>query len=103
MESSSRPRGKKLRDYSADSRIVSTSVLGAMLGAVSAVAAWVLLEMIALFTNLFYFHRWSFKEHDPWQAGGHWLILLLPIGGGLIVGPLARFLAPQVRGHGMPE
>jgi H+/Cl- antiporter ClcA/CBS domain-containing protein len=92
-----------LRDYSADSRILYTSVLAVALGAVSAVAAWVLLELIALCTNLFYFHRWSFVDHDPWQAGQHWWIVLVPALGGLVIGLIARYLSPKVRGHGMPE
>jgi H+/Cl- antiporter ClcA/CBS domain-containing protein len=92
-----------LRDYSADSRILYTSALAGVLGAISAVAAWALLEMIALCTNLFYFHRWSFVEHDPWQAGRHWWLVLMPVAGGLIVGVIARYLSPKVRGHGMPE
>jgi len=92
-----------LRDYTADSRILYISALAAVLGSVSAVAAWALLEMIALCTNLFYFHRWSFAEHDPWQAGRHWWIVLMPVVGGLIVGLIARYLSPKVRGHGMPE
>lgn len=93
----------KLRDYSADSRILYTSALASALGAVSAVAAWVLLELIALCTNLFYFHRWKFEDVDPWQAGKHWWIVLMPVLGGLIVGLIARYLSPKVRGHGMPE
>jgi CIC family chloride channel protein len=93
----------KLRDYSADSRILYVSVLAAGLGSVSAVAAWALLEMIALFTNLFYFHRWSFVAHDPWQSGVHWWSPLMPVLGGLLVGLIARYLSPRVRGHGMPE
>ena len=93
-----------MRDYSADSRILYTSVLSAGLGIVSAVAAWLLLEMIALATNLFYFHRWSFVEHDPWQAHGSWYwTMLTPVAGGLLVGLIARYLSPKVRGHGMPE
>ena len=92
-----------LRDYSADSRILYTSALAAGLGAVSAVAAWALLEMIALFTNLFYFQRWSFVSRDPWQAGRHWWLIVMPVLGGLIVGIIARYLSPKVRGHGMPE
>ena len=95
--------GSKLRDYSADSRILYTSALAAGLGAVSAVAAWVLLELIALFTNLFYFHTWSFVDRDPWQAKQHWWLALVPVVGGLIVGLMARYLSPRVRGHGMPE
>ena len=93
----------KLRDYSADSRILYTSALASVLGAVSALAAWTLLEMIALCTNLFYFHHWSFIDHDPWQAGRHWWLVLMPVLGGLIVGLIARYLSPRVRGHGMPE
>lgn len=92
-----------LRDYTADSRILYSSLLAALLGATSALAAWILLEMIGLSTNLFYFHRWSFADVDPWQAGRHWYTPLAPIAGGLIVGLIARFLSPKVRGHGMPE
>ncbi len=92
-----------LRDYSADARILYSSALAAGLGAVSAVAAWALLELIALCTNLFYFHRWSFVDHDPWQAGRHWWLVFMPVLGGLLVGVIARYLSPKVRGHGMPE
>jgi CIC family chloride channel protein len=92
-----------LRDYSANSRILYTSSLAAGLGAVSAVLAWMLLEMIALCTNLFYFQEWSFVDKDPWQAGRHWWLILMPVLGGLIVGVIARYLSPRVRGHGMPE
>ncbi len=92
-----------LRDYSANSRILYTSSLAAGLGAVSAVLAWMLLEMISLCTNLFYFQRWSFIERDPWQAGRHWWLILMPVVGGLMVGLIARYLSPRVRGHGMPE
>ena len=92
-----------LRDYTANSRILYTSSLAAVLGAVSAVLAWMLLEMISLCTNLFYFQRWSFIERDPWQAGKHWWLVLMPVLGGLIVGLIARYLSPRVRGHGMPE
>ena len=92
-----------LRDYSADSRILYTSALAACLGSISAVAAWALIEMIGLCTNLFYFQKFSFVEHDPWQAGRHWWLILMPVAGGLIVGVIARYLSPKVRGHGMPE
>ncbi len=92
-----------LRDYSADSRILYVSVLAAALGAVSAAAAWVLLELIALFTNLFYFRRWSFLEVDPWQGHAGWWRVFLPVLGGLLVGVIARFGSKKVRGHGMPE
>ncbi|MDE1155218.1 MAG: chloride channel protein [Acidobacteriaceae bacterium] len=93
----------RLRDYSADSRILYVSALAAGLGAIASVAAWALLEMIALCTNLFYFHQLSFEEHDPWQSAMRWWSMFNPAIGGLMVGLIARFLSPRVRGHGMPE
>ncbi|MDE1162596.1 MAG: chloride channel protein [Acidobacteriaceae bacterium] len=93
----------RLRDYTADSRILYVSALAAALGAIAAAAAWALLMLIALATNLFYFRHWSFVDHDPWQATMHWWNIFIPVIGGLIVGVIARYLAPQVRGHGMPE
>jgi H+/Cl- antiporter ClcA/CBS domain-containing protein len=94
---------ERLRDYSVDARVLYVSVLAAVLGAVSSVLAWVLLELIALATNLFYYQRFSFKDVEP--AGHHlgWWSVFIPIIGGLIVGLIARFGSTRVRGHGMPE
>ncbi len=92
-----------LRDFSADSRIFYISLLAAVLGAAAALLAWVLEEMIYLFTNLFYFQRWSFLEQAPWMAGRHWWLIPMPVLGGLLVGVIARYLSPRVRGHGLPE
>jgi chloride channel protein, CIC family len=93
----------KLRDYSVDARVLYVSTLAAVLGAVSSVLAWMLLELIALATNAFYFHRFSFVEVEP--AGHHlgWWAAFMPVLGGLIVGLIARYGSPKVRGHGMPE
>lgn len=93
----------RLRDYSVDARVLYVSALAALLGAVSSVLAWVLLKLIDLATNLFYYHRFRFDEVEP--AGHHlgWLAVFVPVIGGLMVGLIARFLSPKVRGHGMPE
>jgi len=93
----------RLRDYSVDARVLYVSALAAGLGAVSSVLAWILLKLIDLATNLFYYHRFRFDEIEP--AGHHlgWLSVFVPVLGGLLVGLIARFLSPKVRGHGMPE
>lgn len=113
MESRSRDAGSSapplaatstlLRDYTADSRMVWVSLAACLIGAVASVISWLLQRLIGLSTNLFYFHRWSTHEVDP--AGhhlGYWAVLV-PVVGGLLVGLIARYLAPGVRGHGMPE
>ena len=86
-----------------DSRVLYVSLLAAGLGGVSSVLAWALIKMIGLATNAFYFHRFSFVEIEP---AGHqlgWWAALVPVVGGLLVGLIARYGSPKVRGHGMPE
>jgi H+/Cl- antiporter ClcA/CBS domain-containing protein len=92
-----------LRDYSVDSRMLLISLVAALLGGVSALLSWVLLRLIGLATNLFYFHRWSMEEVAP--SGHHlgWMAVFVPVIGGLLVGLIARFGSPAIRGHGMPE
>jgi H+/Cl- antiporter ClcA len=73
------------------------------IGAVAAVAAMVLLRLIGLLTNLCFYGRFSFSFADPTTAYlGLWVIAV-PIAGALIVGVMARFGHPAIRGHGIPE
>ena len=100
------PRG--LSDYSVDARILYTSLLAALIGSVAAVAAWALLKLISLATNIFYFGHLSFVALEPFDRGGAihhmpWYLAFMPVLGGLIVGLIARYGSPRVRGHGMPE
>lgn len=74
-----------------------------IVGFVSGLVAEVLLELIALFTNLFFFGRLSFESVNP--AGNHlglWVVLIPPIGG-LLVGIMIYFFEPTLKGHGIPE
>jgi CIC family chloride channel protein len=59
--------------------------------------------LIGLFTNLFYFGRWSSAMVSP--AGNHlgFYSVLVPIGGALIIGVMARYGSERIRGHGIPE
>ncbi|GLZ50340.1 hypothetical protein Acsp06_65250 [Actinomycetospora sp. NBRC 106375] len=41
------------------------------------------------------------SDHLPWL--GVWFLLLAPVVGGLIYGPLVYRFAPEARGHGVPE
>ncbi|WP_179402023.1 chloride channel protein [Burkholderia guangdongensis] len=91
------------RDFATNDRLPRISLLAAVIGVLSTIAAFVLLGLIHLFTNLFFFHQFSFADRSP--AGntlGPWVIAV-PVIGGLIVGFIARYGSDKIRGHGIPE
>ncbi len=65
--------------------------------------ALALLRLIGLFTNLFYYGRWSTALVSP--AGNHLGIfaVLVPVAGALVIGLMARYGSERIRGHGIPE
>ncbi len=93
----------KLRDFTADSRMLLLSVLGLLLGGAGSVLAWALLHLIYGATNLFYFQRLSWSYVRPAQNHLGAIAIVIPVIGGLIVGLMARFGSDKIRGHGMPE
>jgi chloride channel protein, CIC family len=94
---------ERLGDFTTTPRVVVLSLAAVAIGAVSALVAWGLLRLIGVFTNLFFYQRWSAALVSP--AGGHlgWLGVVPPVLGALIVGVLARFGSERIRGHGIPE
>ena len=91
------------RDFSSNARLPGIAVLAAGIGALSTLAAFVLLGLIHLFTNLFFFGAFSFADRSPaHNTLGVWVILI-PVAGGLIVGLMARYGSEKIRGHGIPE
>jgi CIC family chloride channel protein len=93
----------RLRDFTADSRVLILSALALLLGAAGAVLAWALLHLIYGATNLFYFGRLSWAYVRPSQNHLGWWAVPIPVLGGLIVGVMARWGSEKIRGHGMPE
>jgi CIC family chloride channel protein len=69
----------------------------------NAFVALALLRLIGLFTNLFYYGRWSCAMVSP--VGNHlgWFSVLVPVAGALIIGVMARYGSERIRGHGIPE
>jgi chloride channel protein, CIC family len=94
---------EKLSDFTTTIRVLPISALALAIGVLAAFVAWALLRLIGLFTNLFYFGRWSTALVSP--AGNHlgMFIILVPIGGALIIGVMARYGSERIRGHGIPE
>ena len=79
------------------------SALALMMGLAGSAAAEVLVKLIALATNLFFYQRFSLAEASPAGHGLGPLVIAVPILGGLIVGLMARLGTPAIRGHGIPE
>ena len=92
-----------LGDFTTTVRTLPISLLAMGIGALCAFVALVLLRLIGLFTNLFYFGRWNTSMVSP--AGNHLGVysILVSIGGALIVGVMARYGSERIRGHGIPE
>jgi CIC family chloride channel protein len=92
-----------LGDFTTTTRVLPISALAICIGIVAAFVALALLRLIGLFTNLFYFGRWSTAMVSP--VGNHLGIysVLVPIGGALIIGVMARYGSERIRGHGIPE
>jgi chloride channel protein, CIC family len=96
-------RSEELGDFTTTWRVLPISLLAMGIGVLCAFVALVLLRLIGLFTNLFYFGRWSSAMVSP--VGNHLgtFSVLVPIGGALIVGLMARYGSERIRGHGIPE
>src|SRR5215213_8007662 len=78
------------------------SLLASALGLAAGGAAYVLVRLIALLTNVLLFHRigWSLPPMADVPRGPG--LVLVAMGGGLAVALLAKW-SPEIRGHGIPE
>ena len=86
-----------------DRRAVLVCFICIALAVVAAVVAQGLVHLIAFFTNLCFYGRLSFHEATPWgHQLGAWVVLV-PVGGALVVGLMARYGSKAIRGHGIPE
>ena len=91
------------KDFAADARLLGIAAAAALVGILCTVAAYALLQLIRLFTNIFFYHSWSTAANSPaHNTLGLWVIPV-PIAGALIIGFMARFGSEKIRGHGIPE
>jgi chloride channel protein, CIC family len=83
--------------------ILRLTVLSMAIAVLAALVAELLLRVIAASTNLAFYGRFSAAPVSP--AGHHLgpFVILVPVLGGVIVGVMARFGSPAIRGHGIPE
>jgi H+/Cl- antiporter ClcA len=93
----------KLRDFTADHRVLILAALAVVVGSAGAGAAWILSHLINLVTNLAYF---GVLSGAPVTIAGNHLgpaSILIPVIGCLIIGLMARYGSEKIRGHGIPE
>jgi CIC family chloride channel protein len=94
---------KELGDFTATRRVVPIALLAIVIGVLASFVALALLRMIGLFTNLFFFQRWSSALASPADHELGQLVIFVPVLGALIIGLMARYGSDRIRGHGIPE
>jgi chloride channel protein, CIC family len=86
-----------------DNRVLMICGLAIAVAIVTGVVAQLLVRLIFFVTNLAFFGRFSARAVSPASHGLGWLVVLVPVAGGLIVGVMARYGSKAIRGHGIPE
>jgi len=84
-------------------RLPLMSLLAAAIGVLTAFIAYALYSLIGLFTNIAYYHEWSFHFRSPRHSTLGWWMILVPVVGGVLIGLMAKYGSEKIRGHGIPE
>jgi H+/Cl- antiporter ClcA len=99
----SKPQKKSNFGVALEPEVVKICGFALLIGFIGGLVAQGLLELIYLFTNLFFYGKVSFAITNPaYNHLGWWVILIPPIGG-LLVGIMVYFWEPTLKGHGIPE
>src|SRR5262245_47355408 len=93
----------KLGDFTATPRMIGLAVIAIAMGVVRSLVALALLRLLDFCTNLFYYQQFSLAPASPAASTLGWLAVLVPVGGALIIGFMARYGSERIRGHGIPE
>src|SRR5437764_10539086 len=96
-------RSEQLGDFTTTPRIIPLSILSIGIGIVATYVAWLLLKLIGLFTNLFYYQRFDTALSSPAHNHLGVFAIAVPVIGSLIVGLMARYGSEKIRGHGIPQ
>ncbi len=88
---------------SGDFRMLTVSLLAALIGLISGLLAYALYSLIAILTNLVYYQKFSLQLPTITSNSLGWLVIVVPAIGGLIVGLMAKYGTEKIKGHGIPE
>ncbi len=90
----------RLKSLFKPTEIKKLAVLSVAVGAVCGLSAFILIEAMNGLYNLFFSNQdVLYGSFSP----RHLLIILIPAIGGLIIGPMVYYFAPETKGHGVPE
>lgn len=92
-----------LSDFSTDKRVMILSAMAVLIGVISSFAAYALLWLIAVITNLAFFQRLSSAPILLQENHLGAFVIIVPVLGALIIGLMARYGSEKIRGHGIPE
>jgi H+/Cl- antiporter ClcA len=92
-----------LRRSADKTRIVRISIYAVLIAICVSFIAKILVFLIHLVTNLFFFGQFSLANHSPASNSLGWFVILIPVAGGILVGLMALFGSRAIRGHGIPE
>ncbi len=95
--------GDPLRDFTADLRLLVLSAMALVVGTGGAAAAWALLHLIDIVTNIAYYGRLSLVHVTPVGTPYGAAAVLVPVIGCIVIGFMARYGSERIRGHGIPE
>src|SRR6201990_790408 len=93
----------RLGGFTTDRRVLMLVAMAVCVGAGGTVAAWLLLRVIALCTNLVWLQTFSVQNLPLTSIKPSAWMVMAPALGGLIIGLMARFGSEKIRGHGIPE
>ncbi|MGI9034550.1 MAG: chloride channel protein [Pyrinomonadaceae bacterium] len=93
----------KLADFTQDKRVITLSLMAVIIGVMSAFVAQILVWLIAVITNLSFYQTFSPVFRSPEANTLGYLVIIVPVIGGLVIGLTARYGSEKIRGHGIPE
>jgi chloride channel protein, CIC family len=79
------------------------SLMAIVIGTLSTVVAAALVWLISVLSNFAFYQVYSPILQSPQQNRLGYLVIVVPILGGLIIGLMARYGSDKIRGHGIPE
>lgn len=83
-------------------RLAVLAGLAAILGFAGGAAAWVLVHLIDVITNVALFHQFDTRHRSLSTLDPDWTLYVAAVGGAILISFLAKW-APVIRGHGIPE